>query len=493
MVSWLPCIKRGDGGEKGEKDALLINGPPPSPENFDGGGKTIGFVGGLSLLINNITGPAMVTMPLLFQNAGWFTPTLVILIMTVFSVLASSLMCEAMAAIPGNHHFEGRVEFSTLVSFFFGKRAKFFAQVFINVSLQCANIAAIIECAQVADDAIIKILGRSCGLQLYPHFYWQCVTDAATSDSPFDSNAYYLFTAGFLFMMVIVIPMGMLNLDDNIFIQVIANIFLVIVMSDFMVTFFMHGLNFSNVPFFKGSGQSPVLGVIMANYGFVTTIPSWCSEKKLDVSVNKSLWIAVPTASSVFWILGFFGALSFKYPDDSDILSVINGSSYSNLLTKVLVYLFPVMVLATTIPVFSIIVRYNLLQSKINKKLANLMAVVLPWVVVIPFLTGSGLNNVLNWGTLLFTSIANFIIPFAIYIKAYTFQTTPHVLNENQKDILRDLSLVDNYDGDINPYRALPGLPNHSPVNPRGLAYTGIMLLSSLVLAVIGLNIQSLT
>lgn len=494
-VSWLPCWNRfgkGDGG-KGERDALLINAAAPPSIYEDGGGKTIGFIGGLSLLINNITGPAMVTMPLLFQNAGWFTPTLVLLIMTAFSVFASSLMCEAMAAIPGNHHFEGRVEFSTLVSFFFGKKGHIIAQLFINVSLQCANIAAIIECAQVADDAIIKILGRSCGLQLYPHFSWQCVTEAATSDSPFDNNAYYLFTAGFLFMMVIVIPMGMLNLDDNIFIQIIANIFLVIVTTDFLITFFMHGLNFSNVPFFKGSGQAPVLGVIMANYGFVTTIPSWCSEKKLDVSVNRSLWMAVPVASSVFWVWGFFGALSFKYPDDSDILSVINSSKYSNLLTQVLVYLFPIMILATTIPVFSIIVRYNLLQSKINKKGANFLAVVLPWLVVIPFLTGSGLNNVLNWGTLLFTSVANFVIPFAIYIKAFTFQTIPYVLNENQKDILRDLDLhrspTLHFEGDINPYRALP---DHSPVNPRGLAYTGIILLSSLVLAVIGLNIQSL-
>jgi len=208
--------------------------------------------------------------------------------------------------------------------------------------------------------------------------------------------------------------------------------------------------------------------------------------------VNTSLWLATTIASTIFWLLGFFGALSFKFPQDSDILSVINGSSYANFFTKLLVYLFPIMILATTIPVFSIIVRYNLLQSKIHKGWANMLAVALPWIVVIPFLTGNGLINVLNWGTLLFTSIANFIIPFAIYTRAYHFQTTPYVLNENQKEILRDMGVFRNVslndDKDMNPFKALP---ENLPINPMTLAYIGIILLSALVLAVIGLNIQN--
>jgi len=495
MVSWLPCLRPSTQGKGklNETDALL-DGEVRSGAKDAGGGKTIGYVGGVSLLINNITGPAMVTMPLLFQNAGWFTPTLCLIVMTVYSGFASSLMCEAMASIPGNHHFEGRVEFSTLVSFYFGKRGHIIAQLFINISLQCANVAAIIECAQVADDAIIKIFGRTCGLQLYPNAGWQCVTAEAVSDSPFNNNAYYLFTAGFLFMMIVVIPMGLLNLDDNIFIQILADIFLIVVTIDFLITFILHGLDFSNVPFFNPSGQSPVLGVIMANYAFVTTVPSWCSEKKKEVSVSSSLWIATTVASVIFWLLGFFGALSFKFPSDGDILSVINGSSYANLFTKILVYLFPLMILATTIPVFSIIVRYNLLQSRIHKGPANFLAVVLPWIVVIPFLTGSGLNNVLNWGTLLFTSIANFIIPFAIYIECRNFRRQPHKLNQNQRDIIRDLNLssrslsaINEVEKDIKPYKAIPeGLPF---LRPRAISWSGLLLLSVLVLAVIGLNI----
>lgn len=92
----------------------------------------------------------------------------------------------------------------------------------------------------------------------------------------------------------------------------------------------LHGIDFSRVPMFKESGQSPILGTIMANYAFVTTIPSWCSEKvplmlfhkklefvicvlmliifqKKEVSVNKSLWSATTIATVVFFLLGYMG------------------------------------------------------------------------------------------------------------------------------------------------------------------------------------------
>lgn len=35
--------------------------------------EAIGFYGGMALLISSITGPGLTTIPLLFQQAGWFT------------------------------------------------------------------------------------------------------------------------------------------------------------------------------------------------------------------------------------------------------------------------------------------------------------------------------------------------------------------------------------------------------------------------------------
>jgi len=383
------------------------------------------------------------------------------------------------------------------VNFFFGTTGLIVSQIFINAALQCANVAAIIECAQVADSALIAIFKKTCGLRIHPGFDWQCITSQSDTDSPFPDGSYYLFTIGFLIMMVLVIPMGYLNLDDNIIVQILADIFLVVVTCDFLVTFILHGLTPANVPAI-GKSQAAVLGQIMANYGYVTTIPSWCSEKKPDVSVNKSIWIATCVGTVTFFVLGYFGALSYHFPPDGDILSVINNSDQSNAFDKALVYLFPLMVLATTIPVFSIIVRYNLLQNKVFPKgLSNFIAVILPWLVVIPFLTGGGLNSIINWGTLIFASVANFIIPFLVYFKASGFRDRPTVtLSERQHDILKELGLKSINDIAVNsskptynkkPYQALPeSLSEQSRWVALGCAVVlGVLVIMGIIINII--------
>lgn len=35
--------------------------------------KQISFTGGIILLFNNVTGPGLSTIPIIFQQAGWFT------------------------------------------------------------------------------------------------------------------------------------------------------------------------------------------------------------------------------------------------------------------------------------------------------------------------------------------------------------------------------------------------------------------------------------
>lgn len=485
----------GGGASINEESPLIIKKPAEDASGF--GAKSIGFIGGLSLLINNITGPAMVTIPLVYQGAGYFTPTLCLVVMSVLSSLASAFMCEAMACIPGNEHFQGRVEFSTLVNFFFGTTGLVLAQIFINCALQCANVAAIIECSQVADSTVIAIFKKTCGVQIYPSFGWECVDVPQPSDSPFPDGHFYLFTVGFLIMMVIVIPMGLLNLDDNIIVQILADVFLVVVTGDFLVTFCLHGLKPKTVPLI-GKNQTMVLGQIMANYGFVTTIPSWCSEKKPEVNVNKSIWSATTIATITFFVLGYFGAISYTFPPDGDILSVINTSPQSNAFDKVLVYLFPLMVLATTIPVFSIIVRYNLMQSKVQKGIANVIAVVLPWIVVIPFLTGNGLNAIINWGTLVFASVANFIIPFLVYFKAASFRDNAYVhLTDKQHQILTELGLKNTTHMSINeenrellgiaPYQALPkSLSDYSRWIALGCAIVlGTLVIMGIILSIL--------
>ena len=50
-------------------------------------------------------------LPLLFQQAGWLTPTIAILVTYVLSSFACTMLCEAMQMIPGNRSFNMRCVF----------------------------------------------------------------------------------------------------------------------------------------------------------------------------------------------------------------------------------------------------------------------------------------------------------------------------------------------------------------------------------------------
>ena len=107
------------------------------------GKKTITFFGSFVLTVNNISGPGMLALPLVFQQgskensvrettmvhavivivscaAGIITPTLTLIFICVISSFASTMICEAMALVPGNHRFDERLEFATVVKHYFG-------------------------------------------------------------------------------------------------------------------------------------------------------------------------------------------------------------------------------------------------------------------------------------------------------------------------------------------------------------------------------------
>eukprot|EP00493_Phyllostaurus_siculus_P009773 UN09904 len=113
------------------------------------------------------------------------------------------------------------------------------------------------------------------------------------------------------------IPCGRWNLDDNMIIQVVA-FALTIVCWIFWILVSMltaPGDAFTTLPAINRTStgsQAAVLGTILFNFGFVTTVPSWVNEKKPHVSVNKSLWYATISCVAVFFLVGIPGAISFQ-------------------------------------------------------------------------------------------------------------------------------------------------------------------------------------
>ena len=107
------------------------------------------------LTVNNISGAGMLTLPRVFQQSGWVIPTLVFVVICVSSSLAATFLTDAMARIPGNSHFDLRVEFACIFGEFFGPGMKHVAQVMLMLCFYSQIIAGIVASAQVVDGFIV--------------------------------------------------------------------------------------------------------------------------------------------------------------------------------------------------------------------------------------------------------------------------------------------------------------------------------------------------
>ena len=65
--------------------------------------------GGISIAVNSLTGPAMLSLPATFQRSG-LIPTITALLLVCFlSGSSSSIMANIISSVPGNDNFQREV------------------------------------------------------------------------------------------------------------------------------------------------------------------------------------------------------------------------------------------------------------------------------------------------------------------------------------------------------------------------------------------------
>eukprot|EP01060_Flectonema_neradi_P031596 TRINITY_DN4826_c0_g4_i1.p1 TRINITY_DN4826_c0_g4~~TRINITY_DN4826_c0_g4_i1.p1 ORF type:complete len:680 (+),score=135.32 TRINITY_DN4826_c0_g4_i1:85-2124(+) len=401
------------------------------------GDKTIGMASGFMLLVNNLTGPGLVEMPGVNSSGGWFMTALILFICWIACAFSSTMLLEAMKRVPGNSKFEQRIEFTTLAKYHFVGALKplYYATLGMFLLTFLINlVTSVIESAQTMDAALIEIFGKSCALQFHNNetasveisgsLGFECVGKGndGSQDSPFGANAYVL-SVGYIVVLLIALPLGYWNLDDNIWVQNLAFVGLSFIVVEWCIQAIITGIDFSenHVPF-VGSDQSSLYAVVLFNYAFVVTIPSWANEKKVGVNINKSVWWSTLCGTAMFFFTGIFIAGAWDCSgSNSDLLAKFTNSSTHGVspLTKALAYLFPVIALVTGIPIFSIIVRYNLLENNICGTFwANFWGAIFPWIAAIFLYTGNALNDTVVWAGLLTIVPLNFVLPAWFYIQA---------------------------------------------------------------------------
>lgn len=119
----------------------------------------------------------------------------------------------------------------------------------------------------------ITIFHGSCGLGVYPGG-WFCIS----GDELFDTNDYFIFTFGFLLTAVMVIPLGFFTLVDNIAVQMTSFIVLTGILLQWLVEFGEVGLKPDLLPAI-GSNSTSVLGIVIFNYSFITTVCTTLRKK----------------------------------------------------------------------------------------------------------------------------------------------------------------------------------------------------------------------
>eukprot|EP01117_Protostelium_nocturnum_P013077 TRINITY_DN4853_c0_g1_i1.p1 TRINITY_DN4853_c0_g1~~TRINITY_DN4853_c0_g1_i1.p1 ORF type:complete len:521 (-),score=123.74 TRINITY_DN4853_c0_g1_i1:49-1611(-) len=388
----------------------------PADNQAIGGGKDISFFGGITLLTNSITGPGLITIPLLFQQSGWVSLIVCIIAVAFISCLAAVMLCSAMEKVPGNERFQGRVEFSGVAKEFLPKWGYVITVLLFIGSLLALFITSVVISAQTVDIAIVAIFKKTFALEFYPHFGFVSVSDLPTGVSPFGPS--FVLSLGYLITLAVTIPMGLFNLEDNIIVQKVAFGTLILIFIEWFYSCFWVGLDFTRIPT-ATTDQYEVLGSIIFNYAFITTVPSWCNERRSNVPIKKSIWFSVAIATIFYIAIGVVGGAAFRFRNDQDLLVVIVEQTDGVLhkISQVCVYIFPLVAFLSSLPVFSIIIKYNLIESGLCGKVsANWWAVIFPWILSVVFYPGSYVLKVINWASLIINGIINYIVPMLLYI-----------------------------------------------------------------------------
>ncbi|KAI8611291.1 hypothetical protein BC830DRAFT_667701 [Chytriomyces sp. MP71] len=414
-------------------------------------------------LIVLVGSPGIPYTPSIFATLGWLPPLLLFAAFAIISAFSVLFIIEAMQALPGTHltlepaaiskpfllgnrHFQGTVEFATLVHFYFGPVEHLIAQLLLYGAIQSQAMNNIVLSAQTFDNILVDIFHKTCGITLpggNVPVGWHCFsnnnsTTYAVSEvlgnSPFGSQP-ILFSLGLLIVIVLCLPLAISNLDDNIQVQIVAFVMTLVVSAEWVVES-SFSVKASRVPTLSVSPSfGNLLGPIIINYACTIFVPSWINLKRQNVNAQRTVWLTMTLAIFVYTLMGLFPALAFdglaatgtNGQTSNAIANFINPSqAHHVLINKITCYAFSIVMLLPAIPVSFIVSEQNIVHNfelgGWGKWGFKFVCFVLPWLLIIPMQTGSALGSFMNWTGVLLVSPANFVIPFVIYLKCLRFR-----------------------------------------------------------------------
>jgi len=365
------------------------------------------------LLCNSLAGPTLMLMPSLAQQAGWLAMGLSQMAVAGTAATCGFMLLTAMRRMPGNSNFSVRVEFTDLVEFYM-------YPMWYNLVMACFHaynvltlMTYIIQSGHTMDFLMLRLTGCAYGLEMFPTPGVICGTQLDSS-TPFGET--FVLSASLVFVALICVPFSLMRLEDNVLLQWLAIIGLTVIASIWVWVLVHQPLFPSPLPM-ATTAQGPLISTLLFNYGFVLALPSWANEKKPGVSAGVTFGLSLTYIVFVYTAIGIIGGMAFApyFHTAETLFSKLNGTGST--LAQLAVISYPILQNYTTIPVLIIVLRYNLIKSGLLlEPVTSVAAVVLPWMISIPFYTGDGFALISKYGGICVSLVINFVVPLAVYI-----------------------------------------------------------------------------
>mmetsp|Transcript_760 Transcript_760/g.1168 ORF Transcript_760/g.1168 Transcript_760/m.1168 type:complete len:488 (+) Transcript_760:166-1629(+) len=389
---------------------------------------TIGMLGSISIAVNSLTGPAMLNLPSVFQKSGLIPTTLTIAFLCVLSTFCSLHMANVISKVPGNAHFHKEIEYSEAFRFFWGQKAFVITQIAFFACITCLNVASIIDTAQVVDQILSKFRGGAVAFEWQKYGGWEIIRWAAHNCSgerikngqciPFEAdtnNTAWMLTTGYILSGVLFLPMSLKDLKENAGFQVVGFVVLIVISIQFVASFLLNGIDFSNVSLW-GTDWSDMFGVVLFNFAVVIAVPAWLYERKPTVNVSSALNNSSLIGFLLYIFVGGLGALTMPNVADNMLQSMMTGAFGP--VTEICSMIFAFFIIGLGIPLFSVLTRLNLTGSGLCTEFqANALAVYLPWGSAWILYSGGKTTALLGWGGIFFMSIIVFLAPLFLSLQ----------------------------------------------------------------------------
>ncbi len=393
---------------------------PQDHNDVEFGGRTLGFWSSLVLLVNNITGPGMLALPIAFTKGGVTFSLVQLFFFAAVGTLASLFICAAISRVPAkdkNGKENPRMEYCPLVAYYLNGRFHYATQFLYNFSLQTKTISSIIISAQVMDKFCVWAMGAARGVMIYPSVKFVMADPEELIPFSHLGDSALIISTGYMLSIALFMPLGLLNLDENAAFQWISGFIMIAILGQFGQHFASSPSYPDEIPWVTGPAMMMSVGVIMFCFTFIDTVPSWYNEKKPSVGPITTLTTSVIASTAIYVFIGVFGALAFPHIMSGNVLELMADQGSSSTMTQISVYMFSLSTIGLGIPIFCIIMRYNLyVGNVVGAWGSKFWGAIFPWLVSFFLYQGTGFVRFVSWTSLLFTNFTNFILPSYIYI-----------------------------------------------------------------------------